>query len=135
MIRFWSKVDKSGECWEWTAYTDKKGYGSFRLNGKIRKAHRVAYELIKGKIPDGLVLDHLCRNTSCVNPNHLEPVTNKENVDRGISKDVNGRWQKAKTHCPNGHEYTPENTYYRKNRSHRECKSCIKIHNGKRKYK
>lgn len=82
--RFIAKIEVTGFCWNWTAGTCEKGYGTFRLNGKMKKAHRVAYEWLVGDIPPGLVLDHLCRNTSCVNPDHLEPVTNQTNVHRGF---------------------------------------------------
>lgn len=81
--RFWRLVDKSGDCWLWMG-AKWKGYGQFGVQQSpgvwpLRKAHRVAYELIVGPIPDGMQLDHLCRNPSCVNPDHLEPVTNREN--------------------------------------------------------
>src|SRR3954468_18429534 len=78
--RFWAKVEKTAECWNWTGYTLSSGYGRFRGrragNDTASKvlAHRFSYELLIGPIPPGLVLDHLCRNTSCVNPAHLEPV-------------------------------------------------------------
>ena len=83
-VRLWAKVDKSGDCWIWTGCRIRHGYG--RISGPGRKpllAHRVAYELTYGPIPDGLELDHLCRNPSCVRPDHLEPVTHLENVRRG----------------------------------------------------
>lgn len=83
--RFWSKVDVSGDCWEWTANIGiGNRYGSFLLNGKKRPAHRVAWELERGPIPPGLELDHLCRNTKCVRPDHLEPVTHLENMRRSL---------------------------------------------------
>jgi hypothetical protein len=86
--RFWGKVDTAGDCWNWMADRHKRGYGLFhvgRFGGKRRVsvAHRVAWEMLVGPIPSGLVLDHLCRNTSCVNPDHLEPVSQRENVLRG----------------------------------------------------
>lgn len=84
--RFWAKVDKQTDgCWIWSAsrYVRRGGYGQFNLNGTAVKAHRIAYELVKGPIPDGLVLDHLCRVTACVNPDHLEAVTQQENTRRG----------------------------------------------------
>lgn len=83
--RFWSKVDVSGDCWEWTANIGIGGrYGAFKIDNKNRPAHRIAYELVVGPIPDGLELDHLCRNTKCVRPDHLEPVTHLENMRRSI---------------------------------------------------
>lgn len=85
--RFWSKVAKTETCWLWTASLDGSGYGQFftRVEGqrKSNRAHRLAYELVVGPIPEGLVLDHLCRNPKCVNPEHLEPVTDRENILRG----------------------------------------------------
>lgn len=104
--RFWPKVAKGGpgECWEWTASVRGSGsYGQFRIGKRQVFAHRVAYELEIGPIPDGLVIDHLCRNHLCVNPAHLEPVTGQENVLRGQSPPA----QSARaTHCKRGHEYT-----------------------------
>lgn len=78
---FWSKVDKSGDCWIWTAGATSAGYGLF----KHQYAHRISYRLHRGEIPEGLELDHLCRVTRCVNPDHLEAVTHAENVRRGMS--------------------------------------------------
>lgn len=113
--RFWAKVDKSGDCWEWTAFLTPDGYGRFGLDGAIVAAHRTAYELVVGPIPDGLQIDHLCRNRKCVNPDHLEPVTQLENARRGF-------WA-TKTHCKHGHEFTPENTYIRPTGA-RQCRTC-----------
>jgi hypothetical protein len=81
--RFWSKVDRSGPCWLWTGGTSNAGYGHFHPTKRQGKgAHRVAYELVRGPIPEGLELDHLCRVVTCVNPDHLEPVTHAENMRR-----------------------------------------------------
>jgi len=117
MKRFWSKVDKSKECWLWTGYKGSGGYGRFGANKKVGYAHRIAYELVKGPIPKGLELDHLCRNPACVNPSHLEPVTHKENMERGTHA--------TKTHCINGHKFTPRNTYTPPSKpGTRECRTC-----------
>lgn len=85
MERFWSKVDASGDCWEWTAGVNNRGYGYFHVavGQSPVGAHRFAYEQLVGPIPDGLVIDHLCRNPPCVNPDHLEPVRFRENLMRG----------------------------------------------------
>ena len=88
MERFWNKVDKKEDgCWEWTASVRGYGnlYGQFRLGKRTVSAHRFAYELVVGEIPEGMVLDHLCRNTKCVNPSHLEPVLQRVNCQRGIA--------------------------------------------------
>lgn len=118
--RFWAKVKPSpGDCWTWTACVDRGGYGLFRFKGKSRKAHRVSFELHHGHpVPEGLELDHLCRVRSCVNPNHLDPVTHAENVTRG-----RGGWNMAvKTHCPQGHPYEGENLWNKG--KCRVCRTC-----------
>lgn len=105
--RFWKKVAKGPRCWTWTASKDEDGYGMFKA-GRTLRAHRWAYEHAVGLIPNGMVLDHLCRNASCVNPSHLEPVTNEENLLRGWGRRIkNGMTDE----CINGHKFTPENTY------------------------
>lgn len=80
---FWRKVDKSGDCWEWTAAIFPNGYGAFKNGKKNYLAHRWSYEHEKGEIPKGLEIDHLCRNRKCVNPDHLEAVCHTTNVERG----------------------------------------------------
>lgn len=124
--RFWSKVATAGpnECWLWTASLGRKGYGKFKLNGKMTPAHRVAYELLVDPIPEDLVLDHVrergCISKSCVNPAHLEPVTNLENIRRGR--------RRSATHCDKGHPFNDENTYIRKGDREglfkRRCRPC-----------
>lgn len=120
--RFWVKVHRGApeECWPWLASGNGKGYGQFYLHGKSVLAHRFAYELVVGPIPVGLHLDHLCRMRRCVNPAHLEPVTNRENILRGVGATARNA---TKMHCPQGHEYTPENT--RVYRDRRNCVTCL----------
>ena len=127
--RFWAKVDRSGDCWEWTAGKNVGGYGRFTLTGSDTNvaAHRYAYEDELGPIPEGMDLDHLCRNRACVRPSHLEPVTNKVNVLRGVAPTADNA---RKTHCPEGHEYSPENT--RIYRGYRYCRTCQRAHSRKR---
>lgn len=79
--RFWSKVDRAGECWQWTAATDRKGYARYLHGGRNSVAHRVSYEHLVGPIPTGMVLDHRCRNRSCVRPDHLQAVTHQLNLE------------------------------------------------------
>lgn len=121
--RFWSKVDKSGSCWVWTASKSPKGYGKIGIKNVPRLAHRVSYELANGPIPDGLMVCHNCPdgdNPACVNPAHLFLGTNTDNVQDMIKK---GRAPfQAKTHCVNGHELTPDNIYSLGNS--RECRTC-----------
>lgn len=118
---FWAKVRRGSvhQCWEWTGATSS-GYGTFGWHGRIVKAHRLAYTQLRGPIPDGKSLDHLCRNTICVNPAHLEPVTHYENMRRGR----NWTWWREITHCPKGHPYDATNTYLY--RGGRRCITCSK---------
>lgn len=121
-------------CWLWTGgLSMPDGYGLVHVRlqertpaGKAmfkrRHAHRVIYEEIIGPVPNGMELDHLCRVRCCVNPHHLEPVTHAENVKRGDS----GKYLLERTACPQGHEYTPENTYRDKKRHCRMCIRCMR---------
>lgn len=105
-------------CWEWYGTLTGDGYGKLWYEGRRRNAHALVYELLVGPVPEGLELDHLCRNRKCVRPDHLEPVTHKENCNRG---DVNQC--KGITHCKRGHEFTEENTTLNKYGG-RVCRTC-----------
>ena len=118
--RFWRKVDKSGDCWQWLSGVDRSSYGRFRLGRSMRLAHRVAYVSMVGPIPEGLVIDHLCRNRSCVNPAHMEPVTRGENALRGETIAARNA---AVTQCPAGHLYDETNTHIRPSGA-RYCRPC-----------
>lgn len=137
--RFWSKVEKTDSCWMWNGYRNNAGYGVFydskHPKKKNQPAHRVSYLLTKGEIPEGLVLDHLCRVPPCVNPDHLEPVTIAENIYRGIGPASKNR---ARTHCKNGHEFNEENTHMQihrgeihKGRMERLCKPCHRVNSNR----
>lgn len=124
--RFWSKVDASGECWEWLAGKDIHGYGKFGPRpGTSVGAHRMAYYLMVGDIPEGMQLDHLCRNRACVNPAHLEPVSPRTNYLRGVGPVAVNH---AKEVCDSGHPFTVENTYIRPN-GNRMCRECHRAAN------
>lgn len=126
--RFWAKVNRDGPvhptlgtpCWLWTRST-RRGYGRARAPRGVgtEAAHRIAWMMLVGPIPEGLELDHLCRVRACVNPAHLEPVTHAENLRRGIRRDVSV----GKTHCKHGHEYTRANVYM-----HRGARYCVECH-------
>lgn len=131
--RFWEKVDKEGPipefapelgpCWIWKGAAQRYGYGSFAIPTGAERgwrrclAHRWSYENLIGPIPDDLPLDHLCRVPSCVRPDHLDPVPQRENQRRGMKGEL-------RTHCKNGHEYTDENTYLNPQTGHRPCQIC-----------
>ena len=123
--RFWVKVEKTDYCWDWTGSRASQGYGQAYIappNVKVQ-AHRFAYEQLVGPIPKGLTIDHLCRNRMCVNPAHLEPVTCRENVLRGVGLTAaNAR----KTECIRGHPLFGSNLYVRLDGSGRNCRACNK---------
>jgi len=120
-------TDKSGDCWIWTGAMRENGYGHILLNGKMRGAHRVAYELAVGPIPHGLVIDHLCRTPACVRPEHLEAVTQRENVLRGVGVSAVAA---TVTTCPSGHPYAGRNLYVGP-KGERRCRECARISRAK----
>ena len=124
-------------CWEWTGQLNPSGYGQviiYPARG-VRETwftHRLSYTLTHGPIPDGLTIDHLCRNPPCCNPAHLEAVTQRENTLRGTAPSaINAR----KTHCKRGHEFTPENTYVwqgKRGERQRHCRTCASARRARR---
>lgn len=122
---FLSHVRKTDSCWLWTACVNWKGYGLFRESRRTVSAHRFAYRHLKGSIPEGLTIDHLCGVKNCVNPDHLEAVTMRVNVLRGGNPaSLNSR----KITCVNGHDFTDTNTYHYFRAGHpaRGCRTCYR---------
>lgn len=109
-------------CWIWGHVARVNGYGRIKVAGRSMLAHRVAYEVWVGEIPEGLEIDHLCRVRDCVNPDHLEPVTRTENMHRSPYVGAKIR----QTHCVNGHAYDQVNTHIRTNGT-RQCRACRRI--------
>lgn len=128
--RFSQKIHKTDNCWIWLGCPTSWGYGQIREGNKYYKAHRLSYLIHKGEIPEGLVVDHLCSNRICVNPDHLEAVTQRTNVLRGIGLTSQNA---KKTECHIGHEFSSKNTYV-DSKGHRHCKKCRAIHQYKWKY-
>jgi hypothetical protein len=118
--RFWEKVAIDDGCWEWCGAKDEHGYGLYWLDGKSRRAHVVAFTLLRGPMPEGTEPDHSCRNPGCVRPGHMEPVTHRTNVLRGVSPPAANA---LKTECRHGHRLTPTNTYVKPN-GWRICRTC-----------
>lgn len=121
--RFWSKVDKTDGCWLWLGSTRSyRGYGRFTVDGRLLMAHRIAYLLEVGPIPNDYQIDHLCRVRNCVRPDHLEAVTQHVNILRSEAPSaVNAQ----RSECVHGHALTPGNTYVTPD-GRRQCRTCIR---------
>lgn len=122
-------VDAETGCWNWTGYINRDGYGVGSLKRKSGAAHRLVFAFHKGPIPEGLTLDHLCRNRRCVNPDHLEPVSIRENLLRGDTFQARNA---AKTHCIHGHPLSGNNLYIHPGRGVRDCRICRRLANRSR---
>lgn len=129
MRRFQSsyEINSVTGCWEWLNYLGSDGYGQFSDKYKTLVAHRFSYERLVGPIPEGLTLDHLCKNKKCVNPEHLEPVTRYVNTIRGKGS--------SSLYCSKGHPMFGEYLWFNKHDNRRRCLECIRISNRKSKHK
>ncbi len=122
-FNFWRKVKMSDACWIWMGAMDENARGEFLYCGKVWRAHRLSWTWFYGEIPSGLVLDHLCKNGRCVNPNHLEPVTHRENKKRD-----------RKPYCGKGHKMSGQNVYWwrpKKGTLRRKCRECSRLRKGR----
>lgn len=128
--QFWDRLVPSGDCWIYVGAMARGGYGRVKVGGSEYRAHRYAWLTLRGEIPDGLDLDHLCRNRACVNPDHLDPVPSAVNKSRGLMGSGNCTTA-VQTHCKRDHEFTPDNTYMWRGR--RKCRACQRIYNAARK--
>lgn len=126
LYRFDIKIRKTEACWYWEGAKNDWGYGYWGINGELRPAHIVSYEIYVGKIEPRLELDHICRNVQCVNPFHLEPVTHQVNVQRAMEAKANS--DRAKTHCIKGHPLSGGNLLLRANGKWRRCRICNNEH-------
>jgi hypothetical protein len=123
------RINKMPYCWAWTGAVGRDGYGRAYYNNSSFLAHRAVFTEVNGVIPQGMTLDHLCRNKICVNPKHLEITSQRENILRGNGKaSINAK----KSYCNRGHEFTPENTYFyvgARGGNWRMCRACRSITN------
>lgn len=128
-VRFWDKVQTGRECWEWTASRKPAGYGQISIHGKIRYAHRVAWEIFyEESLPAGVQVLHKCDNPPCVRPSHLFKGTHQDNMDDRESKGRNVAHNSFKTHCQHGHEFSIENTYVHPTSGSRQCLTCRRVY-------
>lgn len=119
-------------CYVWMGAINQKGYGRISHNGARTVVHRLTYTFRHGPVPEGKDLDHLCRVTGCINPDHTEPVTRLINTVRGEAAKINKARMEAITHCPQGHPYVGENLFIRSNRNNRECRACMRTRQAAR---
>ena len=125
--RFWNKCSIADNgCWEWQGFLNPAGYGQFSAgNGKVMLTHRWTYQRFVGPLIDGMHIDHLCRNVKCCNPEHLEQVTPRVNMERTTGHRHSHYSKGNRSHCGNGHEMTPENSYKRPGRVNSyACRAC-----------
>jgi hypothetical protein len=115
------EVDGSG-CWIWQRHRTPRGYGYISVNGRMVFVHRLTYTELVGPIPDGLVIDHKCRVTSCCNPLHLRAVTQRVNTTENVADTVGWKLNQSKTHCPQGHAYEGRNLVAKRGKRH--CREC-----------
>ena len=124
-IAFYSVRDPETGCLLWTGSLDDKGYGLIWDGKRLRGAHIVSYEQVNGPVPEGYELHHRCEVPACIEPNHLEPVTRSEHMDRHPWRP--GAYFAAMTHCKHGHEFNEENTYRNKTTGRRSCRVCRRV--------
>lgn len=122
------RIDQGTGCWNWAGFDSGRGYGGFCINKRNFRAHRISYELFVGKLELDLVIDHICRNRACCNPDHLRQVDKRTNALE--NSEAACAIHAAKTHCPKGHEYNEINTRW--HGTNRHCRACQREYNKER---